>query len=149
MLGPIIQSLDFQAQALKLRAMRQQVLAGNIVNADTPGYRAVDLDFAAALGRQSGAGAGGVTGSAAERSGSPSLSPVATQPGHIGAAGDTVAASLTWRTPGQAAIDSNTVDLDLERAQFAENAIRYEATLRFVANDVKTLQAAMQSGGNG
>ena len=149
MLGPIIQSLDFQSQALKLRAARQQVLAGNIVNADTPGYRAVDFDFAAALGQQASSAAGAGAALGTERAGGVNLAPVPTQPGHIGGPAAAVGTHITWRTPGQAAIDSNTVDLDLERAQFAENAIRYEATLRFVSNDVKTLQAAMQSGGNG
>ena len=148
MLGPILQSLDFQSQALKLRAARQQVLAGNIVNADTPGYRAVDFDFAATLQRQTGsaAGAGDRSTTAAPSS---ALAPVTTRAGHMSLAALSGGADLVYRTPGQAAIDSNTVDLDLERAQFAENAIRYEATLRFVANDMKTLQAAMQNGSNG
>lgn len=123
-------SLDAHAQALTLLAQRQKVLAGNIANADTPGFQARDFDFAQALAQARGGNApGGMQ---------------ATNAAHLGAAGSTaVGPALQWRTPEQPALDGNTVDLDRERARFADNALRYEATLRFINNDVRTVLSAI------
>ena len=123
-------SLDAHAQALTLLAQRQKVLAGNIANADTPGYQARDFDFAQALAQaRGGAAAGGMQ---------------VTNTAHLatsgGAAGDP---GLQWRTPEQPSLDGNTVDLDKERARFADNALRYEATLRFINNDVRQMLSAI------
>ena len=124
--------LDFQTQALVLRAERQRLIAGNIANADTPGYAARDFDFAAAL-RQA-------TSAALQRA----LPLAASQPGHVApnAAGD-AAPELLYATPSQTSLDRNTVDMDRERATFADNALRYEATLRFINAQSKTLLAAI------
>ncbi len=135
MLNRINDELDFQAKALSLRSERQNTLASNIANADTPGYKAVDFDFAAAM-RQAAAGAGSA------------VSLTRTSGAHLdngASAGSLAAGDLKYRQPGQAAIDNNTVDLDLERAQFTDNAVKYEATLRFINNQVKALQMALQS----
>lgn len=122
----------FQQNALALRAERQQLLASNIANADTPGYKARDVDFRAAL-----AGAMG-TGSAPMS---------ATQVNHLPAtsAGSSRSGQpLLYRIPNQDSIDGNTVELDAERAQFADNALRYEASLSDVNGKIKSLLAVIQ-----
>jgi flagellar basal-body rod protein FlgB len=118
-------SLSFQAQALTLRAERQRLIASNIANADTPGYQARDMNFAQALQQAtSGMASAGTM--------------QATQPGHMqpagGPGGD---ASLQYALPSQTNLDRNTVDLDRERASFADNSLKYEAALRFINYDVK------------
>jgi len=130
-MNPMTARLDAHGQALELLAQRQKVLAGNIANADTPGFQARDFDFAQALAQARGQGA-----------------PLAaTSAGHLGMSGAPVSApstmQLQWRTPDQPALDGNTVDLDRERAHFADNALRYEATLRFINSDVRTMLSAI------
>lgn len=130
-MNPLTARLDMHAQALELLAQRQKVLAGNIANADTPGFQARDFDFAQALAQARGQGAG----------------MAATSRGHLAAGGapahSASTVQLAWRTPDQPALDGNTVDLDRERAHFADNAMRYEATLRFINQDVRTLLSAI------
>mgnify|MGYP001195875074 CR=1 FL=1 len=126
----ITNSLDKQGRTLELLARRQQVLAANIANADTPGYQARDLDFASALAQaRSGASGAGTT--------------TVTRAGHMASASGAADGSLKWRSPDQASLDGNTVDLDRERANFADNALRYEATLRFINGHVKTMLSAI------
>ncbi|MBO9645406.1 MAG: flagellar basal body rod protein FlgB [Pseudacidovorax sp.] len=143
MLDKLTQSMDFQGQALMLRAERQRVIAGNIANADTPGYAARELDFAAALsevtaGDRSGAAGNPAQAAAADDGRSDSrhfrLAPRTSD------AGD----SLAYTAQVQPAMDGNSVDLDRERAAFADNAVRYEATLRFLNGQGKTLLSAIQ-----
>ena len=122
-------SIDSHAKALELLSQRQKVLAGNIANADTPGYQARDFDFSKALAEARG----GAAPSSIARPGRTIGTDAASVP--------TVA--LQWRTPDQPSQDGNTVDLDRERAHFADNATRYEATLRFINHDVKTLLSAI------
>ena len=126
-------ALDFQAQALTLRSERQRLIASNIANADTPGYVARDINFAQALREATGTGS-----SAAVMS--------ASQPGHIGgggAAGGRSVSTLNFAAPSQTNLDRNTVDMDRERASFADNAIKYEATLRFINSNVRTSLSAI------
>lgn len=127
-------ALSFQQQALGLRAYRQQVLAGNIANADTPNYKARDFDFSTAL-KEAQAGSGTVGGG---------LAMSRTSSGHLPAADGTAPARLMYRTPVQASVDGNTVEMDIERAQFSENAIQYEAGLTFITSKIKTLMSAIQ-----
>ena len=131
MLDRIAQHLRFQGDALQLRAQRQQMLSANIANADTPGYKAVDFDFARAL-RAS-------VGSAAR------VTQHVTSPAHL------VARFASPATPApvegesvQPAQDGNTVDMDKERARIADNAVRYEATLKFLNGRIRTLLSAIQ-----
>ena len=133
MASKIDKALFFQQQALGLRAYRQQVLAGNIANADTPNYKARDFDFASALkeaiaGRTDGGG----------------LALSKTNSEHLSATSGTGPVSLMYRTPMQASVDGNTVEMDVERAQFSENAIRYEAGVTFISGRIKTLMSAIQ-----
>ena len=123
-------SLDFQAQALSLRAERQRLIASNIANADTPGYVARDLNFAQALQAATG--------------GLAAASTLATSSaGHIATGGARTEANLVYATPSQTNLDRNTVDMDRERASFADNAVHYEATLRFINGGVRTMLSAI------
>lgn len=129
----IDQMLQFHQTALSLRAARQELIASNIANADTPNYKAKDIDFASAL-------QGAMTGSG-ER-----LQAVTTSPMHLsGVSGESVmGAPVMYRKPLQPSADGNTVDMDVERAQFADNALRYEASLKFVSDEVKDVLTALQ-----
>jgi len=125
-------TLQFHVEALNLRAQRQQVLASNIANADTPGYKARDIDFRKSL---EDALAGRVQTAPLARSATNHMAPA--QQG--GASGP-----LLYRTVLQPSLDGNTVDMDVERAQFAENAIHYEANLMFINSQLKAMLAAIQ-----
>ncbi len=133
MVNKIDNALDFQQQALSLRAYRQQVLASNIANADTPNYKAQDFDFASAL---KGAVAGRQTGD---------LPIDRTNPAHLAGNSGGGLVRLMYRTPAQDSVDGNTVDMDVERTQFSENAIQYQAGLAFVTHQLKTLMTAIQA----
>jgi len=133
MLNRLTDSLNFQSQALSLRSERQRLLASNIANADTPGYQAREMDFATAL-KEATAGTA-VPGAMA-----------ATQAGHISpAAGARSDAQKEYALSSQTSLDSNTVDMDRERASFADNSVKYEATLRFLSGQIKTTLDAMKS----
>jgi len=136
MLDKISQSLDFNATALLLRSERTRVLAGNIANADTPNFKARDFDFKSALAQ-----ATGLTTS----SGVPAAVLAKTQAAHIATGNDAGGAhpTLLYRTPTQTALDANSVDLDTERAAFADNTVRYEASLRFINTQIRTLMTAI------
>lgn len=110
--------IDDQGKALSLLAQRQKVLAGNIANADTPGFKARDFDFAAALNE------------------------ARAQP--AGATAAVPDAKLQWREAEQPTMDGNTVDLDRERANFADNSVKFEATLRFINGSAKTMLDAIR-----
>lgn len=140
MLDRLTRSLDFHGSALLLRSERSRVLAGNIANADTPNFKARDFDFRAALST-----ATGVQLTASGTSSAPVAVPQAqTAGGHLPAAGGgPLAPPLLYRTPAQTALDANTVDLDMERAGFADNTLRYEAGLRFINGQIRTLMSAI------
>lgn len=125
--------LQFHQTALRLREARQELLASNIANADTPNYKAKDIDFASAL-------QGALSGQTAK------LPLVQTSPQHWGGtSGESVMGSpVMYRTVLQPSADGNTVDMDVERAQFADNALRYEASLKFVSDEVKDVLTALQ-----
>ncbi len=119
MIDAIHSSLQFQSEALKLRATRQQLLASNIVNADTPNFKAQDFDFARALEKATAQGP-----SSASRTAYADI-------------------RLTPRS-AIAGVDGNTVNMDSERTQFVDNALRYEAALRFLNGKIRTLLSAIQ-----
>jgi flagellar basal-body rod protein FlgB len=125
-------TFGFHQKALALRAYRQEVLASNIANADTPHYKARDIDFKASL-----------QGALGGRGGQVELA--RTSAGHLPGAGGAVAgARLLYRKESQSSVDGNTVDMDVERAAFAENALQYEASVTFINGMLRTLQSAMQ-----
>lgn len=125
-------AFSVQQQALGLRAYRQQVLAGNIANADTPNYKARDFDFATALKEAVGGRSGG------------NLPLATTSPRHLSGGVEAGPARLMYRTPAQSSADGNTVEMDVERAQFSDNAIQYDAGLTFLTSQIKMLMAAVQ-----
>jgi flagellar basal-body rod protein FlgB len=132
MIHRLTDSLNFQAEALVLRSQRQRLIASNIANADTPGYVARDMDFATALRQATGQAA--TAGAMA-----------ATATGHLpGADGARSEAQLRYATPSQTNLDRNTVDMDRERASFADNSVKYEATLRFINGSVRTMLDAIR-----
>jgi flagellar basal-body rod protein FlgB len=124
-------ALGIHPQALEVASRRLELLASNIANADTPNYKARDIDFRAALSQ------------AASERGAASLT--VTQPGHIGnAAGAGGTAPPLYRMPNHASLDGNTVDSQLENAAFAENAVRYQASLDFVNSKLRGLRSAIK-----
>jgi flagellar basal-body rod protein FlgB len=134
MLNRLDDMLNFHTQALRVRDQRQQVLASNIANADTPDYKARDLDFKSAL--QGALKAAPVAGG---------VMLATTTPGHLGGKPGLAAdASLLYRTPAQGSVDGNTVDMDAERAAFADNAIHYEFNLNRLSSQIKGLLSVIQ-----
>ena len=129
MTEPLDKLFQFHQHALNVRAFRQQLLASNIANADTPGYKARDIDFAAAL---RDATSGGV---AALRT---------SNDRHLGAATQNGPAAVLYRSAQQPSVDGNTVDMDVERNRFAENAVHYDANLTFINSQIKLMLAALQ-----
>jgi flagellar basal-body rod protein FlgB len=127
MIQRLTSSLSFQTEALVLRADRQRLIASNIANADTPGYVSRDFNFASAL-RDATSGRHADTGDAAR----PRRAP-----------------DLRYAAPSQTSLDGNTVDMDRERAAFADNAVKYESTLRFINGSVRTMLDAMKSHNQG
>ena len=135
MLDRLDAALRFQQEALNLRAQRQEILAANIANADTPGYQARDIDFAAQLqkvmdrGRAAGGGVGLTLTSSrhipARASGAPPL-------------------DLMYRTPDQPSLDGNTVDMDRERTQFADNSLQYQTGLTVLGGQIKSMLSVLQ-----
>lgn len=149
MLNKITQPIDFQAKALSLRAERQRTIASNIANADTPGYVARDFKFADAM-RDVNAMSDltlkmSPSGDAAASAGSPAAAAGMSQPGHIPLPVlSTTSLQQGYAVASQPAMDNNTVDLDRERANFVDNSVRYEATLRFINGYTKTILSAIQ-----
>ena len=125
--------LGVHADALKLQSQRMEVLANNLANVDTPNYKARDIDFKAALAQ---AGSPGAT-----------LALSTTSSGHLGgvSTNSTAEASgaLKYRVPLAPSLDGNTVDAQLEQAAFADNTVRYHATLSFISARLKNLMTAI------
>lgn len=132
MIHRLTDALDFHGQALVLRAQRQQLIAGNIANADTPGYQARDFDFASAL-RAARAHSQGQAATG-EGIGRDILGP-----------GGRPQPQLRYVHPAQTNLDGNSVDMDRERANFMDNALKFDATLRFINGNVRTTLDAMKS----
>jgi flagellar basal-body rod protein FlgB len=128
------QYIGVHAAALDVRGRRTELIANNLANADTPGYKARDIDFRQAMARVSG------------EQNTQGVHLTTTQAGHIGGAASADASAspdLKYRTPLAPALDGNTVDSQLEQAAFAENAVRYQATLTFLNNKFRGLLTAI------
>lgn len=125
------------ADALSVQRRRMEVLSANIANADTPGFKARDIDFAAALS----AAAGGSTGSSVQ------ARSMTTHARHIplGMSGSGLdgASQLAYRVATQPSVDGNTVDVQVEQAKFADAALHYQASLQFADGKVKSLLTAI------
>lgn len=132
MSNPISSYLGLQADALPLREQRLKLIASNLANADTPGYRARDIDFNAALA---------AAGQARQATAAPHRE---AHPAHLSlAAGNGLAGFETVRAAAQPSLDGNTVDPDAERAAYGRAALEYRATLNFLESRVRTLLTAI------
>lgn len=123
--------MRFHQLALSVRGQRQQLLASNIANADTPNYKARDIDFGSAM-----SAALGKTNSARD------LTKTAAE--HFSQAGTVAGLPPAYRKEVQVNIDGNTVDMDVERNAFTENALKYEASLTLINMQIKGLLSAIQ-----
>jgi flagellar basal-body rod protein FlgB len=134
MINRIDQELSFSRTALNLRSYRQELLASNIANADTPNYKARDIDFKSALSNSlAGKSAG-------------DLHLTTTSASHLVSAGSNASsANVLYRGEYQGAVDGNTVNMDIERSAFAENAVHVEALLTFVREQIKGMNLALQA----
>jgi len=124
--------LGVHADALKIRGQRTELLARNLANADTPGYQARDLDFRAALAAASGGAEAPV-----------SLRTTSTRHLSTADASPEGTANLKYRVPLAPSLDGNTVDVQMEQAAFAENSVRYQATLSFLSARFRGLLTAI------
>jgi flagellar basal-body rod protein FlgB len=138
MLNKLDEALSFHQTALRVRGQRQELIAANIANADTPNYKARDIDFKAAM--QSAMANNSNKGSfdVAKTSGQ-HLDGMPSKGAPNGAAGEPM-----FRPIIQGSVDGNTVDMDVERNQFADNGIRYEASLTLINAQLKQMLAAIQ-----
>ncbi len=143
MLGKLDDYLRFHQTALSLRAERQQLLASNIANADTPNYKARDIDFKQALQQALKGGQGNAVPQV------PSPVMVRTAAAHLpgkpsAAAMHPDAAAAQYRTVQQGSVDGNTVDMDTERTNFADNALRYQASVTLINGQIRSMMSAIQ-----
>lgn len=123
------QALGNHEQALRIRSAKATLIAGNIANADTPHYKARDIDFAQAL----------------QQAQSNPATLQASNPKHFGwQAGEAAPLEAQYRVPTQGSFDDNTVDLDMEKSAFSENSIRYLSTLRFLSGRFQTMTRAFR-----
>lgn len=134
MINKLDKELNFHHQALSLRVARQELLSSNVANADTPNFKAKDIDFASVLNQK--------------LSLAPSQNQVnlnTTSPMHINSAASGVFGdNILYRVPLQPSADGNTVDMDMERTRFADNAIKYDASITFLNNEFRNISSALQ-----
>lgn len=148
MLNRLADSLDFHGNALALRSERQRMIASNIANADTPGYIARDLNFSKALQDATQGSTSTLSGRNLNNSGTSGGLLDTSNAAHL--QGSTLAFAgstqdrLLYATAAQTNLDGNSVDMDRERANFADNAVKYEATLRFINSNVRTMLEAIK-----
>ncbi|MBS1213213.1 MAG: flagellar basal body rod protein FlgB [Proteobacteria bacterium] len=121
-------ALGVHPMALKFRDQRSELLASNLANADTPNYKARDIDFQSVLqGLQS-----------------PKLKLAATQQAHLQPQGVNSGAQLQYRLPSQPSLDGNTVDAEQEQVRYAENALSYQFSLRLLTDKFSGLVTAIR-----
>lgn len=116
--------LGIQAAALQVQRQRLELIAGNLANADTPGFKARDLDFRAVLDSVQKARPGGLFGGTPDSSGLATLEP-------------------SYRVPMQPAADGNTVESQIEQGQYADASLRYQASLQFIDGRIKSMLTAL------
>jgi flagellar basal-body rod protein FlgB len=125
--------LGIQQDALKMQSKRMEVLAKNLANVDTPNYKAQDIDFKTALAQAGSPGAA-----------LPLATTTANQLSNSATRGDPdTSGALKYRVPLAPALDGNTVDAQMEQAAFADNTVRYQATLTFLTGSLKQLMTAI------
>lgn len=125
-------ALGIHHQALAIRSQRAEILSSNIANADTPGYKARDIDFKSVLNATSNA------------NNQTNLSLKQTNSRHFQVNASANNAEMLYRVPNQSSLDGNTVDEQVEKSAFAENAIRYQASLTFLGGKFKSMLSALK-----
>jgi flagellar basal-body rod protein FlgB len=115
-------------QAIRLCEERAVTLSSNIINSSTPGYKAKDMDFANIMQQQ----------------GNESISLSKTNSNHIDMNGTVDSPRYLYRVPNQISLDGNTVDAELERQNFVQNAIRYQVNLTFIQNKTEEISKAIR-----
>lgn len=134
-MNTMTQELGILPKAIDLRAYRQQVLASNVANADTPHYKSRDFDFSTAM-----------QNAMAGRSENGGLDLATTNRAHIGGGGNGAGQpNLQYRTDTQSAVDGNTVDMDTERANITDNSIQYEILTRLITDKFQGMRSALAS----
>lgn len=129
MASRIEDAFGIHAKALETFGRRAEVLAGNMANADTPGYKARDVDFKSILG-----------GAMKDE-----LSMTKSASGHMAVSDRGLSnGELLYRVPLQPSADGNTVDMQMEQAQFSQNAIRYQTSISFLDGTIKNLLSAIR-----
>ncbi|SEN31879.1 flagellar basal body rod protein FlgB [Nitrosomonas marina] len=132
MISKLDKTVNYHQQALGLRAARQELLASNIANADTPNFKAKDIDFSNVLKEKLATTA-------------PATTLSTTSPMHISNnIGNGISNSVLYRVPLQPSADGNTVDMDSERTRFADNSVKYDASLTFISGQFRNLLSAIQ-----
>lgn len=119
-------------QGMLVRAKRAELIAGNMANADTPNYRARDIDFKQVLNQTQDSSGFVVMKTTNNAHIKPDM--------QLGESG----ADLMYRVPMQPSIDGNTVDTQLEKANFAENAIQYQVSVQFLSGKIKSIMSALK-----
>ncbi len=134
MIDRIGEDFSFYKTAVSLRQQRQEVLAANIANADTPHYKARDIDFSQALQQAMG-----------NSMNLPAVKLDMTSARHISGVGsNALQTDLLYRQPLQPSLDGNTVEMDVERMAFADNSMHYQSSLTILSQRIKGLMAALQ-----
>lgn len=137
MLDKLDNELRFQQEALQLLSQRQDVLASNIANVDTPGYLARDIDFSQQLKN--------VVENNVKKSGEVALR--LTSGKHIPATAPPINnEQLLYRIPDQPSADGNTVDMDRERVNFADNTVKYQTSLTILSSQLKNMMSVINQG---
>lgn len=139
MLNKLDAALSFHQNALRIRSQRQELIAGNIANADTPNYKARDIDFKSAMAQalSNNDQASSVSANGLDK----------TSANHINGLSSNNYAGPNeplFRPIIQGSIDGNSVDMDVERNQFVDNGIRYEASLNMINGQIKKMLSAIQ-----
>jgi len=136
-MGQLEQEFSVLGKAMDLRVQRHAALASNIANADTPHYKARDFDFQSAM-----------QNALAGNSANGALTMATTSSGHLAGAGGAGGVKLQYRSETQSAVDGNTVDMDVERAQITDNALQYEILSQLIKDRFSGLKSAI-SGNQG
>ena len=130
-MNAIDQVFSVSPDVLAIRSQRTQLIAANLANADTPNYKAMDIDFGEALAMASGdLQSGGLRRTDADHMGVPG--------------GDSLSSQVLYRMPSQPSLDGNTVETNREHVAFMDNAIRYQASLNFLDGKIRSLLLALK-----
>ena len=121
-------ALGIHTKALTFRSSRAEVIATNLINADTPGFKARDIRFKDTLKSVS----------------SPSVSLQRTNHRHLGSASGDMSSEQLYRVPLQASIDGNTVDAEIEESNYMRNALEFQASFTFLNGKLKGLSSAIK-----